>query len=108
MRHVCDECAEGHRKLHAELARAEAAVCPVNLWNGKRAWLVTRHEEIRMKPMLVASALALALSLAGCKKTEQTAQSAAQKAEASTNPSGSYRTTDPAATIRVSRGVGHA
>jgi cytochrome P450 len=28
-------------------ARAAGAVCPVTLWNGKRAWLVTRHEEIR-------------------------------------------------------------
>lgn len=29
------------------VARAAGAVCPVSLWNGKRAWLVTRHEEIR-------------------------------------------------------------
>ena len=29
------------------VARAEGAVCPVTLWNGKRAWLVTRHAEIR-------------------------------------------------------------
>ena len=28
-------------------ARAAGAVCAVTLWNGKRAWLVTRHEEIR-------------------------------------------------------------
>lgn len=28
-------------------ARAAATVCPVKLWNGKRAWLVTRHEDIR-------------------------------------------------------------
>ncbi|MEO8134113.1 MAG: cytochrome P450, partial [Betaproteobacteria bacterium] len=28
-------------------ARVAGAVCPVTLWNGKRAWLVTRHEEIR-------------------------------------------------------------
>ncbi|MEO7762477.1 MAG: cytochrome P450 [Casimicrobiaceae bacterium] len=28
-------------------ARAAGAVCPVKLWNGKRAWLVTRHEDIR-------------------------------------------------------------
>src|SRR5436190_15397913 len=28
-------------------ARAAGAVCPVTLWNGKRAWLVTRHEDIR-------------------------------------------------------------
>ena len=28
-------------------ARAAGAVCPVRLWNGKRAWLVTRHEDIR-------------------------------------------------------------
>jgi cytochrome P450 len=28
-------------------ARAAGVVCPVSLWNGKRAWLVTRHEEIR-------------------------------------------------------------
>ena len=28
-------------------ARASGAVCPVTLWNGKRAWLVTRHEDIR-------------------------------------------------------------
>lgn len=29
------------------LARADGAVCPVSLWNGKRAWLVTRQAEIR-------------------------------------------------------------
>ncbi len=29
------------------VARAAGAVCPVTLWNGRRAWLVTRHEEIR-------------------------------------------------------------
>jgi len=28
-------------------ARAAGAVCAVTLWNGKRAWLVTRHEDIR-------------------------------------------------------------
>jgi len=28
-------------------ARAAGAVCPVTLWNGRRAWLVTRHEDIR-------------------------------------------------------------
>ena len=28
-------------------ARAAGAVCPVSLWNGKRAWLVTRHADIR-------------------------------------------------------------
>ena len=28
-------------------ARAAGAVFPVTLWNGKRAWLVTRHEEVR-------------------------------------------------------------
>lgn len=28
-------------------ARANAAVSPVKLWNGKRAWLVTRHADIR-------------------------------------------------------------
>jgi cytochrome P450 len=28
-------------------ARAAGAVCPVTLWNGKRAWLVTRHDDIR-------------------------------------------------------------
>jgi cytochrome P450 len=28
-------------------ARAAGAVCPVTLWNGKRAWLVTRHEDIK-------------------------------------------------------------
>ena len=28
-------------------ARAAGPVCPVTLWNGKRAWLVTRHAEIR-------------------------------------------------------------
>jgi cytochrome P450 len=28
-------------------ARAAGPVCPVTLWNGKRAWLVTRHEDIR-------------------------------------------------------------
>ena len=28
-------------------ARAAAPVCQVKLWNGKRAWLVTRHEDIR-------------------------------------------------------------
>ena len=28
-------------------ARAAGAVAPVSLWNGKRAWLVTRHEDIR-------------------------------------------------------------
>ncbi|MEP7085474.1 MAG: cytochrome P450, partial [Betaproteobacteria bacterium] len=28
-------------------ARAASAVTPVTLWDGKRAWLVTRHEEIR-------------------------------------------------------------
>lgn len=28
-------------------ARAEGPLWPVTLWNGKRAWLVTRHEEIR-------------------------------------------------------------
>lgn len=29
------------------LARANGALCPVTLWNGKRAWLVTRHADIR-------------------------------------------------------------
>ena len=29
------------------VARAEAPVSPITLWNGKRAWLVTRHAEIR-------------------------------------------------------------
>jgi cytochrome P450 len=28
-------------------ARAAAPVCPVTLWNGKRAWLVLRHAEVR-------------------------------------------------------------
>ena len=28
-------------------ARAAGPVCPVTLWNGHRAWLVTRHAEIR-------------------------------------------------------------
>ena len=28
-------------------ARAARAVFPVTLWDGKRAWLVTRHEEVR-------------------------------------------------------------
>ncbi len=28
-------------------ARATGAVTPVSLWNGKRAWLVTRHEDVR-------------------------------------------------------------
>ena len=28
-------------------ARAQGPVCAVTLWNGKRAWLVTRHAEIR-------------------------------------------------------------
>ncbi len=28
-------------------ARAAAPVCPVTLWNGKRAWLVLRHVEVR-------------------------------------------------------------
>ena len=28
-------------------ARSAGPVCPVTLWNGSRAWLVTRHEEIR-------------------------------------------------------------
>lgn len=28
-------------------ARAAGAVFPVTLWNGKRAWLVTRHEDVR-------------------------------------------------------------
>jgi len=29
------------------VARAAGAVCPVRLWNGMRAWLVTRHEDIK-------------------------------------------------------------
>ena len=28
-------------------ARHAGAVCPVSLWDGKRAWLVTRYDEIR-------------------------------------------------------------
>ena len=28
-------------------ARRAGPICPVSLWDGKRAWLVTRHEEIR-------------------------------------------------------------
>ncbi len=28
-------------------ARAQGPVCAITLWNGKRAWLVTRHAEIR-------------------------------------------------------------
>ena len=33
--------------LQYAVARAQGPVCAITLWNGKRAWLVTRHAEIR-------------------------------------------------------------
>jgi len=40
------ECPFDPPSLYAQ-ARAAGPLSPVTLWNGRRAWLVTRHEEIR-------------------------------------------------------------
>jgi cytochrome P450 len=40
------ECPLDPPSLYAR-ARAAGSLFPVTLWNGRRAWLVTRHEEIR-------------------------------------------------------------
>ncbi len=40
------ECPFDPPSLYAR-ARAAGPLCAVTLWNGRRAWLVTRHEEIR-------------------------------------------------------------